>query len=85
LTSFIVSEIWSSEMVISVIHALFEKWSKFIAYLRAASSAAAFLIMIFFSVVSEEGRMVTVPGAAVAAFVLYRDFRTIRSWRDARP
>ena len=65
-------------------HDFFDNWAKFIVYLRLVLSAIAFLIMGFFGIVSSEGRAVAAIFVLVLSFILYRDFRTIRSWRQVR-
>lgn len=62
----------------------FDNWSRFIVCFRLVLTVVALLIMVFFGIVSKEGRVLAVIVVLVLPFVLYRDLRTMRSWRQAR-
>jgi hypothetical protein len=60
----------------------FDSWSRSIVCFRLALTVVALLIMVFFGIVSKEGRALAVIVVVVLPVVLYRDVRTMRSWRQ---
>lgn len=62
----------------------FDNWRRFIVCFRLVLTVVALLIMVFFGIMSKEGRVLAVIVVLVLPFVLYRDLRTMRSWRQAR-
>jgi hypothetical protein len=65
------------------VHGFFDNWAKLIVCTRVTLSIVAIMIMLFFAVVSSEGRLIAGGSAVVLAFVLYRDLRKLRHWRQA--
>jgi hypothetical protein len=62
----------------------FDSWAKFVVCTRLVLSIVALLVMLFFAVVSTEGRLVPALVVFAVSFVLYRDLRTLRRWRQPR-
>lgn len=59
----------------------FNSWSKSIVYIRLAFSVVGLAIMLFFSVVSSDGRPVTVAAAIGLLLFIYWNVRVMGSWR----
>ena len=61
----------------------FGSWHRFVIGLRLALSVVAMLIMLFFGIVSSEGRLVALVAVIVLPLIIYRDWRTLQAGRTS--
>ena len=61
----------------------FDRWAALVAYSRVVLSVVALITMLFFALVSREGRLIACGLAIAAGVFLYFALRTLRRSRGA--